>query len=205
MVAKNLEHYAKEIYVVVLGLGFAYFIGSFISDLSGDVRPVNLAMRLVYFCSLYYFFTYDWIAYNSLVRNFPYSITVSLRSLGRFYTDLFALLVKACLLFLAAQVVDYLNTLLIAILFVCWHATILVWYYFARSDYANMPRLWPTHVRMMIVYFVFTLLLLLSAQYFPQSQTARGVQVSLAILCAIIVAHAAWRTKYLLKKLAAIQ
>ncbi len=202
-VAKDAERYVREIYIIVLGLGFALFVSEFVNAISNphDMRLISLALSVAYFCSLYYFFTYDWIAYNSLIRRFPYVVTGDLSSMGRFYTDLFALLVKACLLFLATQTVDYYQILSVVALFAVWHVTMVVWYYFGIRDYSTIPLLWSTHVVMVGIYLVYCFLLVQALRYFPHLQTAAGIRIPVIVLCLIIVGHATWRKKYLLKRL----
>lgn len=204
---RELEHYIREIYVIILGLGFGFFVQSFVNNLfnNGTFKITGL----VFFLSLYYFFSYDWVAYTSLTRRFPYRVTRNLRSMGRFYSDLFALLVKACLIFIATQRVDFYHLLSAAILFSLWHASILVWYYFGTREQRevggdDMPEIWRSHLFMVAIYLAFSLGLLYSGISWPQTWTGTGVRLSLLLLCTIIVLHAALRKRYLLEQLEAV-
>jgi hypothetical protein len=117
-VGKDLVRYHQEIYIVVLGLGFGFFAQNFVGDLFEPGTStlwkyiMSQLMGLIFFISLYYFFAYDWIAYNILLRRFPYTITGNLLSMGRCYADLVALLVKASLISIAAQKVTFIISFL---------------------------------------------------------------------------------------------
>ncbi len=199
-IRKSLEQFVKEIYIVILGVGFAYFASGFLDQLFN--KGIFNWSQLVYFCSLYYFLSYDWIAYNSLICRFPYKILSGSLSFGRFYSDLFALVLKTGLIFLSTQTVSVLHLISAATLFLGWHGTILVWFYFAkRDDYEILPKIWNSHIFMIGIYLLYASSLLFLQRFTNIFTCETTLFVFLLILCVIIVGHARWRKKFLIKGL----
>lgn len=201
-ISQTLQHYVKEIYIIILGVGFVLFVqeGAFTNGLLDGGRWEIAS--LVYFCALYFFFTYDWIAYNTLMDSLPYAITARWQSLGRFYTDLFALLLKTFLIYLAAREASYLQVLCVAVLFAMWHCTICVWYAFARRENAKIPNITRSHIIMIIVYGIIAIAVYWAPEYRPDLIEEDHVRSWLLGISLLVFAHAAWRKHYLIKKFA---
>jgi len=202
--SKVLSRYVEEVYIIILGIGFILFVteGDFAKPLF-DTGSFNWP-PLLYFFSLYFFLTYDWIAYNSLIERYPYPVSHSRVSLGRFFCDIFALLIKSFLIFLSTREVTYIHVLSASFLFVLWHSTIMVWYAFAKSDQVKPPPIWRTHLLMVVVYAIFGLALRFLSNRFPIF-IANKVNIFLVVLCMIIILHAFIRMRYLLKRLTDIR
>ena len=200
--SKNLHHYVKEIYVLVLALGFVLFVekGKFAQNLfdQGLLEP----LALIYFCVLYFSLTYDWIAYHFLTERFPYSVTLQLRSLARFYTDIVALLVKTFLIYLSTQEVTFAHVISVTALFAVWHVSILAWYYFANQEGHDVGKLWHSHVVMVAIYGTFAGIMLLGGKYRPDVVAGESIKVWSLVLYGIIFVHALLRTPYLLRRFA---
>jgi len=199
--SKNLEHYVKEIYILILALGFILFVdkGQFAENLFDKGRFEFTG--IIYFCALYFSLTYDWIAYHSLIKRFPYAVTAQSRSLARFYTDLVALLVKTFLIYLSTREVTFAHVVSVAGLFAIWHTSILAWYYFAQREQCDVGQLWKSHLLMVIIYGMFTVLLFFGAEYWPDFVAGESIKLWLLFLCGIIFAHAIYRTRYLYARL----
>ncbi len=198
-ITKNLEDYGREIYIVVLGLGFTFFVSDFIEEFFN--KNTFSWDKLIYFIAIYYFFTYDWIAYTTLLDRFPYKPTPKLLSLGRLYCDLFALLIKTSLIFLSTQTKTASHILSSSVLFAIWHSTIAVWYFFAKRDYNDLPPIWKSHLYMILVYGVFASSVGIFSYFFPLLVNGWKINLWLVGLCLIIMIHAAKRKSYLLQKL----
>ena len=201
--SKNLQHYVTEVYVLVLALGFVFFVekGNFAQDLFGQGLLEPLA--LIYFCVLYFSLTYDWIAYHFLIVKFPYSVTRQLRSLARFYTDIIALLVKTFLIYLSTQEVTFAHVISVAVLFAVWHASILAWYWFADQEGNDVSKLWQSHLVMLAIYGIFVGLIFLGGKYWPDVVAGESIKVWSLFLYGIIFVHALLRTPYLLRRFVA--
>jgi len=197
--SKVLEQYVKEIYILILGLGFALFVSTFTANAFAG-GAFNLS-ALVYFGSLYFFLTYDWIAYNLLMEKFPYRLAYGLSSFGRFYADLTALLIKTFLIYLSTQEVNFIHTIAGTLLFALWHLTIICWHRFAQREYTVSRTIWQSHLFMVFTYLWFAEILFLSHSRSPFLPAQLRIQIWLLILCGIIVIHAAWRKVYLLNGL----
>lgn len=76
----DLEELMKGVYLLVLGLGFTFVVRDLLASLG---TPVRAAAELLYFLALYYFLTYDWIAYCALIASFPTRSAGTRRSASR--------------------------------------------------------------------------------------------------------------------------
>lgn len=197
-ITRSLEQFVKEVYIIILGLGFAYFAKGLLENIF-TISIFNSLTQFIYFCSLYYFLSYDWIAYNSLIYKYPYKIYGNKPTFGRFYSDIFALILKSVLIFVSTQTVDIANLFLAAILFIMWHLTIIIWYYFAKQEYENLPIIWNHHIAMIIRYFLYVFILLIIQTLFQNlSENKTLIFVLLVFLCFMVVRYARQRKIYLI-------
>lgn len=148
-------------YLIILSLGFTFIVRDLI--LTG-YEHFDFAAKLLYFLGLYYFLSYDWIAYTLLVDEYPYSMTEDLdfRYQGRFYTDLTHLLFKSGLIFLALRTLDFVTLAFASVLFALWHAAIVGWHLFAQYEYDQYEDEvdWEIHLVMVPLYLVLSVWIL---------------------------------------------
>ncbi len=196
------QSYVKEIYILVLGLGFAVFAMQFITSLVD--KQTFKALQLVYFSTIYYFMAYEWVAYALLTAKYPYKISARAASQGRFYADLAALVLKAGLIFVAAEVDTIFHLLFVVALFLAWHLVILVWLAFARRDWPSLPSdVARTHQVMVGWYATCAVLLLLVGWRLPTvTQNPLVTAAVTAAVCLVIAGYATWRKRELILKLA---
>ena len=201
-IKKSLVDYIKRIYLIILGLGFSYFIIKFFDGVYGTYQ-------LIYFFSIYYFISYDWTAYIILINRYPYKISSNILSQGRFYSDYFALVLKGGLIFLSSltiiappNIVSTGTLFSIATLFLLWHFTIIAWFYFAKKEYTEssneyreLSKNWWPHSIMIIFYCLYIFVL----RFY---QIKNPILLTLYfVLCMAIVVFATWRRKNLIEKL----
>jgi hypothetical protein len=184
-------------YVVVLGLGFTFIVRDFLLT---DYGPFTTAAKLLYFIGLYYFLSYDWIAYALLIESYPYSLTetTDLVAQGRFYADLTHLLLKAGLIFLALQTLDAVTLAVAALLFAGWHLAIVFWHMLARVEYDTYPVSWLSHGVMIIFYLVFAVLMVAFDDFVI---SAFDRLLSVLVLIGFAVGYATYRKRELLSQL----
>jgi len=184
-------------YVVVLGLGFTFIVRDLLLT---DYSHFTAVTKLLYFVGLYYFLSYDWIAYTLLITAYPYSITEStgLVYQARFYADLTHLLLKAGLIFLALQTLDAATLAVAALLFAGWHVAIVFWHLLARVEYDTYRVSWLSHGVMLVCYLAFATLLV-AFDGFVSSAVDRFLSV--LVLVGFAVGYATYRKRELLSQL----
>lgn len=188
----GLVELVKRMYVVILGLGFSFIIRDL---LLADYGPVVAAAKLLYFLGLYYFLSYDWMAYTVLVDAYPYSVgeRAGLAPQGRFYADLTHLLIKAGLIFLALQTLDAVTLAGASLLFAGWHVTIVLWHLFAHLEYDTYDVTWRSHSRMIGLYLALAAGMLALADA-AASPSGRLLLVLLLMLVVVLYATSRKRT-----------
>lgn len=193
VLGRSLEEFVREIYIILLGLGFALFAERFLSEYFAT--GTLYVSQLLYFVAIYYFLSYDWMAFNVLIDRYPYPVgpDAPLQGHGRFYADLVALLVKSLLIFVATQPLDVSNVQLAALALAAWHGCILTWYYFLGREVDDLPRVWPAQAAMSAVYVGFAGALT-RAPAKPRPLVADGVVILLAL---IVFGYAASRKRTL--------
>ena len=194
----SLERWIKNIYLIVLGLGFSFIIRDLVVRFE---TPVVTVTTVVYFLALYYFLSYDWIAYSALINEYPYEVAEhsDLFYQGRFYIDMTHLLFKTVLIFLPLRPYNRVTLAAIPGLFAAWHATVVVWHEFGRREYPDgydVPS--RSHALMVFpfvglsggVWFLFA--------RFPGQYTAL---VLVLVLSSVILYYTTFRKRTIIRKL----
>ena len=193
----GLDEFVRQVYLVILGFGFAIFAETILMDL--PARGTALVPQLVYFAAVYYFIAYDWLAYNVLSDRFPYpvSATAPFGGLGRFYADLAALLVKAFIVFIATQPLTYRTLLFAGGLFAVWHLVIAGWFLVGRMEGVTASSGGP-HLRMSLLYAGLTAGAFAANRTFGVPPDAANLPF-VVLLSGVVVAYSTVRTRTLIR------
>jgi hypothetical protein len=195
----NSTKLIKDMYLIILGLGFTFIVQDLMLTGYG---LYDFVTKLIYFLGLYYFLSYDWIAYTLIINRYPYSMTESLklRYQGRFYADLSHLLIKSGLIFLALRTLDYVTLAFASGLFALWHIAIVGWHLFAQYEYDQ----YKDEVNWEIHWVMFPLYLLLGSGILilGNAIALRSNSIALVvILMVIVVGFSTYRKRDLIEQL----